>query len=247
MADAITGQLTALTSPLTVVGKTGLVLTMSSGLIAGGAIPALAGTTAAATTGRSAEGGMVTAAMPASALAMASSLSVQNSGLTAPAAAQVTFEKSAFKAIKSSARPASAETSAGAAGSSAGSAGTVAPGAAVNGSAVLAIAARYVGTPYLYGGTTPNGFDCSGYTGYVYRQLGVSLPRTADQQLNATRQISRADARPGDLVFFVSGGRAYHNGIYAGGNLMYDSPRSGKSVSKRDIWSADVVFTRVTG
>jgi cell wall-associated NlpC family hydrolase len=63
----------------------------------------------------------------------------------------------------------------------------------------------------------------------------------------ATRRISRSEARAGDLVFFVSGGRAYHNGIYAGNGLMYDSPRSGKTVQKRAIWDATVVFTRVTG
>jgi cell wall-associated NlpC family hydrolase len=99
----------------------------------------------------------------------------------------------------------------------------------------------------VYGGTTPKGFDCSGYTRYVYKQLGVSLPRTADQQLNATRRISRSAARPGDLVFFVSGGRAYHNGIYAGNGMMYDAPRSGKSVQKREIWDATIVFGRVGG
>jgi peptidoglycan DL-endopeptidase CwlO len=119
--------------------------------------------------------------------------------------------------------------------------------ASSTGSAVLAVAARYVGTPYVYGGTSPRGFDCSGYTGYVYRQLGKSLPRTADQQMRATRRISRTQARAGDLVFFVSGGRAYHVGIYAGGGMMYDAPHTGKRVQKRAIWDAAVVFGRVTG
>jgi cell wall-associated NlpC family hydrolase len=117
--------------------------------------------------------------------------------------------------------------------------------AAPAGSTVLAVAARYVGIPYRYGGTTPRGFDCSGFTGYVYRQFGISLPRTANEQMLATRRISRSQARRGDLVFFVSGGRAYHAGIYAGRNLMYDSPRSGKTLQRREIWSSDVIFTRV--
>jgi cell wall-associated NlpC family hydrolase len=121
-----------------------------------------------------------------------------------------------------------------------------APSGAVSGSAVLSVAARYVGTPYRYGGTTPRGFDCSGYVGYVFRQLGVSLPRTANQQMHATRKVSRSQARAGDLVFFVSGGRAYHVGIYAGHNKMYDSPRTGKTISKRAIWTSAVVFGRVT-
>jgi cell wall-associated NlpC family hydrolase len=110
---------------------------------------------------------------------------------------------------------------------------------------VIAVAARYLGVPYVYGGTTPRGFDCSGYVQYVYARLGVGLPRTADQQLRATRHIPRSQARPGDLVAFVSGGTAHHIGIYAGGGMMYDAPRTGKSVTKRAIWSAAVIFTRV--
>jgi cell wall-associated NlpC family hydrolase len=111
---------------------------------------------------------------------------------------------------------------------------------------VLAIADQYVGVPYVWGGTTPAGFDCSGYTSFVYRTVGIQLPRTANAQMLATPRVSPADARPGDLVFFLSSsGRAYHNGIYAGDGYMYDSPRAGKSVSKRKIWSAAVVYHRV--
>jgi len=118
---------------------------------------------------------------------------------------------------------------------------TLAP---TSGSEVLQVASRYVGTPYRWGGTTPAGFDCSGFTGYIFSQVGVDLPRTATAQMQATRRVSAAEARPGDLVFFVSGGRAYHNGIYAGDGLMYDSPRSGKSVSLRMIWTTSVVYGR---
>jgi cell wall-associated NlpC family hydrolase len=122
---------------------------------------------------------------------------------------------------------------------------TAGPSQAASGSDVLAIAAQYVGVPYLYGGTTPSGFDCSGFVKSVYAKLGVSLPRTADQQLRATVQVPRSQARPGDIVSFVSGGRAYHNGIYAGAGMMYDAPKSGGFVSKRVIWAAVIVFTRV--
>ena len=124
---------------------------------------------------------------------------------------------------------------------------TPAPTGSARGSAVLAIAARYVGTPYVYGGMTPHGFDCSGFVGYVYRQLGVALPRTANQQLHATHRIARSQARAGDLVFFTSGGRAYHVGIYAGHGQMYDSPHTGARVGKRKIWTSAVVFGRPTG
>ena len=118
-------------------------------------------------------------------------------------------------------------------------------GGTSRGEAVLAIARQYVGVPYRYGGTTPAGFDCSGYTRFVYARLGHTLPRTADQQMRATTRISRTQAVPGDLVFFLSGGRAHHIGIYAGGNQMYDAPRTGLSVTRRSIWSDTLVFTRV--
>jgi cell wall-associated NlpC family hydrolase len=115
----------------------------------------------------------------------------------------------------------------------------------VAGDSVLSVAAGYVGTPYVYGGTTPAGFDCSGFVQYVYEQLGVSLPRTAAQQQKAGTIVPRSQAQPGDIVSFVGAGGVYHNGLYAGGNEMYDAPRTGKSVSKREMWSADVTFTRV--
>ena len=113
------------------------------------------------------------------------------------------------------------------------------------GSSVLAVAARYVGVPYVYGGTSPRGMDCSGYVQYVFKQLGISLPRVAEDQRQATRQISRSSAQAGDLVFFLSGGSAYHVGVYAGNNMMYDAGRTGTGVAKREIWTSDVVFGRV--
>ena len=115
-----------------------------------------------------------------------------------------------------------------------------APGSADFGAAVMAIAARYAGTPYRYGGTTPAGFDCSGYTSYVMRQLGISLPRTSGAQRAATARISRSEAVPGDLVFMPG-----HMGIYAGDGMMWDSPRTGKAVSRRAIYSSSATYGRV--
>jgi peptidoglycan DL-endopeptidase CwlO len=117
--------------------------------------------------------------------------------------------------------------------------------ASATSSGVLGVAAGLVGIGYRYGGTTPAGFDCSGFTSYVWRQMGVSLPRTAAQQAAAGTRVSRSAARPGDLVVFGSGAGVYHIGLYAGGNQMYDSPRAGKSVSKRAIWTSAVTFVRV--
>lgn len=112
----------------------------------------------------------------------------------------------------------------------------------VAGNAVLEIAARYVGVPYASGGTTPDGFDCSGFTSYVYAQLGITLSRTSAAQINDGYVVSRADAQPGDLIWSPG-----HIGIYAGGNTQIDSPRPGKTVQFRDIWQSNPTFIRVTG
>jgi cell wall-associated NlpC family hydrolase len=106
---------------------------------------------------------------------------------------------------------------------------------------VLGIAAQYEGIMYYYGGTTPEtGFDCSGFTQYVFRQVGISLPRTAEEQRQFVTPVS--DPQPGDLVFF--GQPASHMGIYAGNGKMWDSPRTGKAVALRDIWSSAVTYGR---
>jgi cell wall-associated NlpC family hydrolase len=112
----------------------------------------------------------------------------------------------------------------------------------VSGNAVLEIAARYVGVPYVHGGSSPSGFDCSGFTQYVYAQLGISLPRTTTGQHNVGQVVSRADALPGDLIWSPG-----HVAIYAGGNTQIDAPRPGKTIQFRAIWQSNPVFIRVTG
>jgi cell wall-associated NlpC family hydrolase len=113
------------------------------------------------------------------------------------------------------------------------------------GAAVVAAAARLAGAPYVYGAAGPYAFDCSGLTMYVYRQFGVYLPHHADAQKSYGRYVSRANARPGDLVVFLSGGYGYHVGIYAGGNMMWDAPVPGQTVGKHQIWGSNTMFRRL--
>lgn len=106
---------------------------------------------------------------------------------------------------------------------------------------ILGIAAQYAGIMYQYGGTSPStGFDCSGYTQYVFRQVGINLPRTAEEQRQFATPVS--SPQPGDLVFF--GSPAYHVGIYAGNGKMWDSPHSGEAVALRDVWTSAVTYGR---
>ncbi len=97
-------------------------------------------------------------------------------------------------------------------------------------SSVVAFAASYVGkVPYVWGGSTPAGFDCSGFTMYVYSNFGVSLPHNAAAQQACTTPVPAGQEQPGDLVFF--GDPAYHVGIYAGGGSIIDAPCTGRDVS----------------
>ncbi|MFT8908978.1 MAG: NlpC/P60 family protein [Lentilactobacillus diolivorans] len=89
--------------------------------------------------------------------------------------------------------------------------------------------------PYQWGGTTTKGFDCSGLVQYVYKQNGVSLPRTAEAQAEATTYESVSDAQPGDLLFWGSKGGVYHSAIYIGNNQYVNAPEPGKTVQTQTI------------
>lgn len=112
---------------------------------------------------------------------------------------------------------------------------------AANGNSVLAIANTLLGSPYKWAGSTPAGFDCSGFVAYVYAQMGISLPHSSYGILNAGRVVSAAEAQPGDLVYWPG-----HIGIYAGGNTMIDSLDYGTVVHYHSF-HREVTFVRVIG
>lgn len=98
--------------------------------------------------------------------------------------------------------------------------------------ALVSSAMGFIGVAYRFGGTTPRGFDCSGFMQYVFRKVfAVNLPRTAAQQAGVGVHVSRSNLQPGDMVFFRTAGRRIsHVGMYVGGNRMIHAPRTGKRI-----------------
>ncbi len=111
------------------------------------------------------------------------------------------------------------------------------------GSGPVEIARRYLGVPYVFGGSDPaTGLDCSGLVQLVFRQVGIALPRTAQLQYAATTRVPRDELQPGDLVFFA---RTYadphdwitHVGIYIGSGMQINAPTEGQVVSIQPVFS----------
>lgn len=264
----------ALAAPVAAAGKGGLVVAVSSGLVAGVVLPA----SSAAAAPRDAA---TTASIPL-VNGLAGDAAVTSQPVSAPSTARVAFEHEALRPVatkatthaspaaasrqvsdisRSLARQAYQSTLRAAAQAEAKAAAqtarpkaapatrtvstTAVRSAGARGTSVIALASRYLGIPYVYGGSSPRGFDCSGLTQYVYGLLGVSLPRTAGAQYAATTRVSRSAAQPGDLVFFFTGGSVTHVGIYLGGNMMIAAPHTGDVVKKQEIYSANVAFGRV--
>lgn len=109
----------------------------------------------------------------------------------------------------------------------------VSRGSSALGRRIVASSMQYLGVPYVFGGTTPNGFDCSGYVRYVFANAGIYLPRTADAQYECGYPVSTAELVPGDLVFFSTyEAGASHVGIYLGdGNFINASSSRGVSIA----------------
>ena len=95
---------------------------------------------------------------------------------------------------------------------------------------VVRTAQLFAGLPYLWGGTSGFGFDCSGFTHLVFALRGVTIARDADAQAHGGRVVARADLQPGDLVFFAAQGVVHHVGIYLGNNTMLSSLQTGSPV-----------------
>jgi cell wall-associated NlpC family hydrolase len=106
---------------------------------------------------------------------------------------------------------------------------------------IVSIAQRYVGVPYVWGGASPGGFDCSGLTMYCYAQIGVSLYHGATMQQRQSTPVALSDLRPGDLVFFGNSSYSHHVAIFAGGGSVIEAPHTGDvvrygSLGGRDAW-----------
>jgi peptidoglycan DL-endopeptidase CwlO len=106
---------------------------------------------------------------------------------------------------------------------------------------IVAIAQRYFGVPYVWGGASPGGFDCSGLTMYCYAQIGIGLSHGATDQQRASSPVPLTDLRPGDLIFFGNASFSHHVAIFVGGTTCIEAPHTGDVVrygtwTGRDAW-----------
>lgn len=110
---------------------------------------------------------------------------------------------------------------------------------------VVAYASNFLGTPYLWGGTSPStGFDCSGFTQYVYNHFGISVGRTTYDQIKDGVSVSRDQLQPGDLVFYGKGGNPTHMGMYVGDGAYIHAPHTGDVIKISSINRSDYITAR---
>lgn len=111
------------------------------------------------------------------------------------------------------------------------------PYSSISSDQILKVSSKYVGTPYVFGGSNPRGFDCSGLILFVFSQFGISLPHSVSAQARMGIVVSPEDALPGDLVIYND---FSHSGIYAGNGQMYHAPQRGDYVKLGPIYSESV-------
>jgi len=141
-------------------------------------------------------------------------------------------------AAKAAAQAAAKKQSQKSKSSSASDGGYTTPAASSKGQAIVNQAKKYLGVRYVYGGTSPKGFDCSGLVQYVCKSVGISVNRTAASQFSNGKAVNKKDLQPGDLLFFSKGGRISHVGIYVGNGQMIHAPQTGDVVKYSSINSA---------
>ncbi len=211
---------------LTKAGIAAALVTASAAAVAGST-----GAFALPTTDVSHASATLTAYSPAAASVPMQRAAVSPIAATAPAAAAPAVkhtspaaqaaQKAAQQAAQAKAAAAKKAADAKKASSAASSSASVA-GLGALGDRIVSTASSFEGTPYVYGATGPSSFDCSGFTSYVFKKMGISLPRTAQQQYDAVQHISKSQAQPGDLVFMGGSNSIYHVAIYAGNNKILD-------------------------
>jgi cell wall-associated NlpC family hydrolase len=214
------------------------VMTLAAGLVATMAIPAYAfnpKATAAAQFGTSAIDGMRKAQPQTVAVSQTvAEAAVSRDAVTATSVAELARQKAAAQLVsyaKAYKGPSAAQLV---------KAPVYAAAPVGNQAAIFAAAQKYIGTPYVFGGATPAGFDCSGYIMFVYAQFGISLPHSVSGEAARGTRVSLANAVPGDVVI-MSG----HDGFYAGNGNIMDAPAAGRSVSIRPIWTTSYYIVRI--
>jgi cell wall-associated NlpC family hydrolase len=228
IARAATGQAAVVTGRGAVIAAAGSGVLLS--LVAPTAQAAPASELSTALAGKAVQGTLNATDLNALSSRAQQAIAASNVVAVAPGA-ELKVEKSAVSVVSAAENEAyQAERAAEAA----------AEAAAQRRASVVSVAMRYIGVPYVWGGTTPAGFDCSGFTSYVFAQVGIDLPRTSSAQRYAGTVVSWSEAEPGDLIWSPG-----HIAIYAGGGMQIEAPVPGKSVRYTSIWQSGPTFIRV--
>ncbi|HEY5561302.1 MAG TPA: C40 family peptidase, partial [Clostridiaceae bacterium] len=115
---------------------------------------------------------------------------------------------------------------------------------AISSNNIIAYASNFLGIKYLWGGTSPStGFDCSGFTQYVFAHFGIRIGRTTSDQINNGFGVSRSDLQPGDLVLFGTNGPS-HVGIYVGNGTYINAPHTGDVIKISSVDRSDFITGR---